>query len=105
MEGVIEAVIARLGDRRITRVRLAVGALAGVAIDALRLCFEACAHGTPLDGATLEIVSIEGRALCRKCGGEHPAPTLWSRCPCGSFDRELVAGHELRIVAVEVQRR
>jgi hydrogenase nickel incorporation protein HypA/HybF len=103
IEGVVDAVTEQVGDRRVTLVRLAIGALAGVAVDALRFSFDVCTRGTSLEGAVLDIMPIAGRARCRRCGGEYDAPTLATPCPCGSFDRELVAGDELRLVEVEIE--
>lgn len=102
MESVVETVREQLGPEAVTLVRLEIGELAGVDHAALRFCFEVCTAGTPLAGAELDIVRIAGRARCRSCGGEHPAPSLASPCPCGSFDRELVAGDELRLKEIEV---
>jgi hydrogenase nickel incorporation protein HypA/HybF len=102
MESVVEAVLDRTGDREVAVVRLEIGVLAGVAIDAMRFCFDVCVKGTRLDGAELDVISLPGRARCRSCGGEHPMRSLIAACPCGSFDRELVSGDELRIKEVEV---
>jgi len=102
MEGMVDAVIDRVGDERIAAVRLAIGTLAGVDIEALRFCFEVCAKDTTLAGATLEIRSIDARARCRSCGVEHAPRSFASPCSCGSFDRELLAGDELRLEEVEI---
>lgn len=102
MESVVETIRERLGDQRVALVRLEIGELAGVELEALRFCFDVCTQGTPLAGAELDIVRIPGAARCRSCGGEHAAPSLASPCPCGSFDRELVSGDELRLKEVEV---
>lgn len=102
MEGMVEAVLARLPDERIAAIRLAIGALAGVDVAALRFCFDVCAKDTSLAGATLEIRSITPRARCRSCGEEHAPRSLAAPCPCGSFDRELLAGDELRLEEVEI---
>ena len=101
MESVVETIVERVAGR-VALVRLEIGELAGVDVDALRFCFDTCARGTRLDGAELAIVSIAGRARCRACGEEHPARSLIVPCPCGSFDRELTAGDELRVKNVEV---
>lgn len=102
MEGMVDAVIDRLGDDRIASVCLAIGKLAGVDVEALRFSFEVCTKDTTLDGATLEIHAIDPRARCNSCGAEHAPRSLASPCPCGSFDRELLAGDELRLEHVEV---
>jgi hydrogenase nickel incorporation protein HypA/HybF len=44
-------------------VRLEVGRLAGVLPDALRFCFDVCARGTRLEGATLEIIETAADEL------------------------------------------
>jgi hydrogenase nickel incorporation protein HypA/HybF len=102
MEGVIEGALARAGDARISIVRLEIGRLAGVALDALRFCFEICTHGTSLADATLDIVEIAARARCRSCGAEREVDSLVSACACGSFDQQLLTGHELRLKELEV---
>jgi hydrogenase nickel incorporation protein HypA/HybF len=102
MEGMIDAVIDRLGDERIASVHLAIGTLAGVDVEALRFCFDVCAKDTTLADATLEIRSIEARARCNSCGDEHALRSFASPCACGSFDHELLAGDELRLEEVEI---
>jgi hydrogenase nickel incorporation protein HypA/HybF len=102
MESVVDAVVEQTDGGRIAVVRLEIGELAGVAIDALRFCFDVCAKGTPLDGAALDVVAIGGRAKCRACGSEHAVNRLGVPCACGSFDQQLVAGTELRLKEVEM---
>lgn len=45
--------------RRVTRVRLEIGARAAVMPDALRFCFDVVSEGTVVEGALLEIVEDE----------------------------------------------
>lgn len=105
MEDLVDTVAARMAadDRRVAVVRLEIGELAGVAVDALRFCFDVCTHGTTLAGATLDIVAVPGRARCRHCGAEQPVEALGVPCACGSFDRQLLAGDELRLKELEVR--
>ncbi len=102
MEGVVETIADQLGDEHVAMVRLEIGELAGVDLDALRFCFDVCTRGTLLEGSELAILTIAGRARCRSCGAEQAMRALASACTCGSFDRELVAGAELRLKDVEV---
>jgi hydrogenase nickel incorporation protein HypA/HybF len=88
--------------RPVSRVVLEVGTLAGVMTDAIRFCFDVVADGTPLKGATLEILRIEARGHCRTCGAEFTQETLFSPCPCGSRDIERLRGEELRIKEYEL---
>jgi hydrogenase nickel incorporation protein HypA/HybF len=102
MESVVDAVIEQIGEERVAIVRLEIGELSGVAVDAMRFSFDVCVRGTSLDGASLDIVSIPGRARCGQCELEYPLTSFTLPCPCGSFERELVAGDELRLTEVEV---
>jgi hydrogenase nickel incorporation protein HypA/HybF len=101
-ESVVEAVLERTGDKKVTCVRLAVGKLAGVVPDALTFCFELAAAGTALEGAKLEIVDLPGRAHCRGCDKDFEKDDLILLCECGSADVEVVAGRELSVTSVEV---
>jgi hydrogenase nickel incorporation protein HypA/HybF len=66
-ESVVESVTQRFSDRRVTRVVLEIGNLSGVVPDAIRFCFDVCAEGTPLQGASLDIIAIPARARCSTC--------------------------------------
>jgi hydrogenase nickel incorporation protein HypA/HybF len=99
-ESVVDAVVARTGDQRITTVRVRIGRLAGVVRDAFEFSFELASAGTPLEGASLEIEEPEGRLRCRTCGDETPRDDLILLCECGSADVEIVSGRELEVVSV-----
>jgi hydrogenase nickel incorporation protein HypA/HybF len=101
-QSVVDAVLAKTGERPVTTVRVSVGRLSGFVPDAMRFCFELATAGTPLEGATLEIDEPLGRARCRACGAEFTVPDLLLQCACGSMDAELLAGRELRVRSVEV---
>jgi hydrogenase nickel incorporation protein HypA/HybF len=101
MEGVVSHVLDRV-DAVVARVIVEIGELAAVDIEALRFCFGVCTADTPLAGAELEIRRVQGRARCRTCGSEQATRSLAAACTCGSFDRLLVAGCEMRLTEVEV---
>lgn len=100
-QGVVDTVVERI-DRPVTGVRLEIGRLSGVLPDSVRFCFELVCAGTPLEGAWLEIVEPTGRARCNACDLEFEPEDLMVMCPCGSLDVTLLAGRELKIIAVEV---
>jgi len=103
---ITEAVVAQVTERlplsKVTLVRLEIGALSGVVADSVRFCFDLVTEGTPLEGASLEIVQPTGKARCRDCGAEFVLNDLLVLCACGSANRELLAGEELKIREVEV---
>jgi hydrogenase nickel incorporation protein HypA/HybF len=63
MEDLIAAVTDEVGAAQVHAVRIVVGARACVSSAALRFCFDVCARGTPLEGATLDIVEGVGEEL------------------------------------------
>jgi hydrogenase nickel incorporation protein HypA/HybF len=102
MESVVAEIGDRLGEVRVSTVRLEVGRLAGVVPEALRFCFDVCTRGTSLEGATLEIVELPGRARCAACGAEQVVDSFVVACSCGQGDLTVVGGEELRLKNVEV---
>jgi hydrogenase nickel incorporation protein HypA/HybF len=101
MESVVDQIAGQI-DAQVALVRLEIGELAGVDVDALRFCFGVCTHDTALANAELDIVIVSARARCRSCGSEQATHSLAASCTCGSFDRALIAGTELRLKEVEV---
>lgn len=101
---IVEIVLERAGEARVTRVVVEIGKLSAILPDAVRFCFELCCEGTPLSGAVLEIVEPPGRARCRACGGEVELERPFGRCGCGSSDLDWLSGMDLRIREMEVAR-
>ena len=101
-QSVVHMVCERMGDAQVRRICLEIGTLSGVVADSVRFCFDVITAGTTLEGASLEIVQSSGKARCRDCGVEFALNDLLMLCACGSANRELLAGEELRIREVEV---
>lgn len=88
----------------VTRVRLRIGRLAGVAVNAVRFCFDVCAQGTPVEGAALVVEEPEGRAECTECKKSIDLPHLVAICPCErAAPLRIVSGEELMIVDFEME--
>ena len=88
--------------RRIGKVTVEIGALAGVAGDALAFCFDLATQGTLAEGAALEMRRVEGLAECESCGATFPAASHLPLCGCGSWKAHLVRGEELRLSSIEL---
>ena len=101
-QSIVTSVTEHCGGKQVSRVVLEVGNLSGVMTDAVLFCFDLAAEGTPLEGATLEILAIEARARCRSCGGEFILDSLLRPCGCGSHDIERLSGDELNIRQYEL---
>jgi hydrogenase nickel incorporation protein HypA/HybF len=97
--------VARAGASRVVRIRLRLGALAGVIPPALRTAFEAAKVGTPAAGASLDVEDVAAAIYCGPCAAERTLATVQSRrCPvCGTAEETLTAGAELELVEIEVR--
>ena len=101
---VVAIVSDRAQGQKVLRVTLEVGRLSGMFAEAIRFCFDICSKGTPLEGATLQIIEVEGRGLCAACGAEPVMTMPLGRCPvCREPSLRIVAGTELKIREMEVE--
>lgn len=87
----------------VRRITLEIGKHSGVMASAIEFCFDAVTKGTPLEGAKLEILEIEGAGKCSSCGAEFAMPTLFTPCPCGSRQSVRLRGEELKIKTMELE--
>ena len=100
---VLEQTCARDPFERITQLRLEVGALAGVEIEALRFALDSIAAGTLLAGASIEIDQPPGDAWCPPCGQSVAITSRLDACPlCGGYQLQPTGGTELRVVDMQV---
>ena len=100
---IIEREAARQNFSRVRKVRLEVGALAGVEKQAMLFGFEVVRRGTVADGAELEIIELPGRGWCMACAKEVEVKSRLDACPeCGGFQVQITGGDELRIRDLEV---
>jgi hydrogenase nickel incorporation protein HypA/HybF len=101
---IVEDAATREHFTRISRLRLEVGALAGVDVRSLRFALEAIAPGTWLEGAELLIDEPAGQAFCFGCGANSEVHARGAACPaCGSYRLQPTGGLELRVVELTVR--
>lgn len=92
------------GAVRIAAIRLRVGELAGVEVEALRFAFPLVMAGTAAAGAELQIEIEPATCHCPVCDAPFPAPQGCCDCPrCGTISRRLLGGRDLRLLALEVE--
>lgn len=101
-QSVVEAVCEHAAGRRVSSVKLEVGALCAVVPESMMFCFDLVTEGTVAAGARLDIDMRPGLAHCRSCAAEFQLPDLILLCPCGSADVEVIAGRDLRVLSMEV---
>ncbi len=90
------------GGEAVKRVTLEIGKLSAILPDAVRFCFDIVAKGTVVEGATLEILEIPGKANCLACDSIVELKELVGRCACGSNNLKIIAGEELKVKEMEV---
>ena len=87
----------------IRRIRLRVGELSGVVVEALELAFAAAAPGSPAEGAELIVERVPVICVCDRCAAEfHPCDIVYC-CPiCGELSSRVRQGRELELTSLEV---
>lgn len=99
---IIDTVAQQAQGATVRRVVLEIGQLAAILPDSIQFCFDVCAQGTLLAGATLEIIEIPGRGRCRRCGHEMPLDMPYGVCDaCDSLDIDIITGQSLVIKTME----
>jgi hydrogenase nickel incorporation protein HypA/HybF len=92
------------GARRITVLRLRVGALRGVVPEAMQFAWEVVRRDSLLAAARLEIERVAAAGWCATCRAEFAAAGFLSECPrCHDWSGDLRRGQELEIAAVELE--
>ena len=105
-EGILEAVERRAAGRRVTRVRVRVGARHRVVASAFDQSFALVAQGTVADGAAVDLVVVPVRIRCGDCGNEAEASDALAACPaCGGLDLEIDGGDELFLEAIYLEEQ
>lgn len=94
---------AAAGNAPIRAMKVRVGPLSGVVVEALRFAFVALSPGTSAEGARLDVELSSPLFRCPRCSAEYETPVGSYECPaCGSADGELRGGNELELVSIEV---
>jgi hydrogenase nickel incorporation protein HypA/HybF len=103
LEGIEEAA-ARDGVERVLSVHVRVGAMSGIAPDALRFSWELATAGTVAADSVLRIEDVPLAVRCERCGEDRePRAAGGLVCPvCGTVCPTIVRGRELQLVAMEV---
>jgi hydrogenase nickel incorporation protein HypA/HybF len=94
----------REGAQRVRSVIVEIGRLSAVMPEALRFCFESVVRDSLAEGASLELVAVDGAGWCMPCGCEVPLQNSYDDCPrCGSSQIQLLRGTEMRVRELEIE--
>jgi hydrogenase nickel incorporation protein HypA/HybF len=92
------------GARRVSAVRLEIGKLAQVEVDAMRFAFDVVMRGSLAESARLEIVQADGSAWCMRCSKPVAIARRGNACPaCDSHQLQLTGGERMRVLEIEVE--
>jgi hydrogenase nickel incorporation protein HypA/HybF len=101
----VEQAAREAGAVRITCIRLVAGEMTEVLPEALEFALEALGAGTLAEGATLVVEQPRPRSRCTQCGYEFEHDRFHWMCPvCQALATELLAGRELYIKDMEIER-
>jgi hydrogenase nickel incorporation protein HypA/HybF len=90
--------------KKITSVRLKVGALSGVVPELLKTAFDIYKKDTLADGAELLIEEVPLKVKCLKCGAEIEKDDFVFICEeCASSELKTLAGTELLLEKIEME--
>ncbi len=95
---------ARKNDAKsVTVVKLRIGALAGVVMEALEFAWEAVSSDTIAAGSRLDVEHVPVTCYCSQCQREFESRAYSYRCPvCGGLSNDLRRGRELDLISIEV---
>jgi hydrogenase nickel incorporation protein HypA/HybF len=101
-QAIVDVAARHAGTARVERVHVRIGHLRQVVPSALAFSFELCAHGTPLDGAELEIEHVPIGAVCRSCARASELNGFPLLCPACGGPVDVVKGEELQVESLEL---
>lgn len=101
-DAIVDAAVRRAGGRRVTGVRVR---LTGHPVDpdVIDQGFRLAAAGTPVQDASVEVVTRPPRVRCRDCGGDAETADALSLAACrrcGGVDVEAAGGEEVVVEAI-----
>lgn len=100
---IVEKAAQKADAQRVTRIKLAIGALAHIDPDAMQYCCEMVARGTLAEGASIEIERTPGLARCTDCQQEVELKQVGEPCPlCGGYQLQVTDGDQMRVVNIGI---
>lgn len=102
VDGIVEAVQRRAGERRVAGFRVRIGTLHRAHQGPMDQALELVAAGTNLEGAVMELVQIPVTMTCRSCATVETSEDVGAVCTaCGSTEIDHAGGDELTLESVE----
>lgn len=102
VDGIVEAVQRRAGDRPVARITVRIGTLHRASPGPMEQALELVAAGTNLEGATMGLIQVPVTVTCRTCGASNESQDVGVVCiSCGSTAIDHHGGDELVLESIE----
>jgi hydrogenase nickel incorporation protein HypA/HybF len=96
--GIVEKAARDQGFGKVKEIRLEIGALSGVEIEALKFSLDVVLNNSVAEGALVELETTPGSGWCMICGETVPINALYDACPqCGGYQVQATGGTEMRV--------
>lgn len=100
---IVEDTARRNAATRVSAVRLAIGVLSHVEVEAMRFAFDVVMRGSLAEGARLEVEQPAGGAWCMACSQQVTIAARHDPCPrCGSHQLQVNEGEQMRVLDIEI---
>lgn len=101
---IVENVSQQNGNKEVAKIKLTIGEVSGVEIQALMQSLTIASQSTVMEQAEIEIERPEGTAWCMKCAETVPFHRLGNPCPiCGGYQLKINGGNEFRVSELELK--
>ena len=92
------------GACRVAAVRLEIGKLSQVEVQAMRFAFEVVKRGSLAEAARLDIVETDGAAWCMRCSTTVAIAERGQACPhCQGWQLQVSGGDRMRVIDIEIE--
>ncbi len=102
VDGIVEAVQRRAGDRPVARIRVRIGSLHRAHHGPMDQALELVVAGTPLEGVEMELIQVPVTMTCRSCAAVTTGDEIEAVCAaCGGTSLDHEGGDELTLESIE----
>ncbi len=100
-QGILDTVLERAGDRRVSQVAVRAGAVQRIDGPTMDMAFASVAQGTVADGADVALELVPITLTCRSCASVTESMDPYATCSqCGGDDLDTTGGDELTLVSL-----
>lgn len=90
-------------DATVTSVKIQIGELSGIELEALKFALSITKNDTILKDAEFDIEIIRGEAECPQCRTVFPMHYFGASCPCcNNYFINVLKGREMKVVNITV---